>query len=267
MFFSLYSQTADNILENNQNHPKRPSTDMGEEIIVNNIKFKRTNSNVSRRSTLSRDRSNSLTNLTVILSAREPDFDAESTSKSRKVTKHNSLKIFPSSRRLSAKRLSEVETFRRKSLSAFGGSGGGGGSTTPKENSLSRSSSKWSLYKDSTADAHWKGFRWKPFHKEEVYSVHADSLDAAKEKRSPNQVASFPDEFVYVNEAYRSSPMEELSASSLMSRNKVGKDEIGGEVTEFGKVRQKNGERKLTNVPSQDSLVWRQRKCWDEFFT
>lgn len=219
-------------MESGRNRIKKSSTDMGEEITVNNIKFKRTSPSVTRSNTLKRD--NSATSIT---SGKDSDYDD---TKRQKVTKHNSL-MYPSGRRPSMKRFTDMDIFRRKSVAAM---------NAPRDGTLSRSSSKWSLHRDSAIDAQWKGIRWKPFKKEELYAINPESSVLSEDRLS--QVASFPDEYAsYVNQAF-SSPIEELSASRLMFREKKDKENSESIDQDGNKTSTKYDK---TNFALQDSLV------------
>lgn len=116
----------------------------------------------------------------------------------RKVTKHNSMMYSVGRRDTKSKK--DFNDRRRKSVPAVvlmqrEAAGGGG--------TLSRTSSKWSLRKDSLVDSQWKGIRWKPF----VADGERTSGEDAGEQQQLQ--SSLHPEVVYVNEGFVASTPEE----------------------------------------------------------
>lgn len=242
----LYSQNVNSV---SQRHDKTAQRNVEEETIVNNIRFTPISPHNSRSSTLKHNTSSG--NLSANL-VRADNTDSTRHNQNHKLTKHNSL-LFHSGRRPSmAKRFAEKDAFRRKSVAA---------TALDSRPALSRSASKWSLRRDSSINAQWKGIRWKPFKKDDVYTINtADSMMTGNESQSRSgAIASFPvDEYAtFVNQMFNSS-VEELSPSNLLysvNNKKTDDKRTKSESVECDNKIRKSARRSSLNLSLQDSLV------------
>ncbi|XP_065220547.1 bestrophin-4-like [Planococcus citri] len=228
-------------VDSGKQHRDKPSqhNDTEEETIVNNIRFKRISPSISRSNTLKRNNSGSN------LSANSGRDDNAEPSRRNRLTKHNSLLYHSGRRPSSVKRFNEKDAFRRKSVAA-----------SARDSTLNRTSSKWSLHRDSAIDAQWKGIRWKPFKKDDIYTINsAESSPNRDSLHRSGQIASFPDDYAsYVNQMFSAS-VEELSPANLMSSNNKKGKRANTESIECDNKNNKTARKSSLNISLQDSLV------------